>query len=258
MKAIERLFDAERPPLIEVSLRATLSEPVPIKLRLLDRFRRALGDRFTEMDEAAQYEQVPGLPQNPIIMEPGALFGATFPAANSSISVWLFTQMLVTRWSLRLDTKDTEYPGFEPLRAIHTHAIESLCNCLDAPVLVKVANISYLNFLSPDMVPLGIPGVFSPAAQLQIATGATAIHKHEAAWKTRLGVDLRFTIENKAIVLLGEITQGFTLQTVAGYALPEGVPEGAGLDLARTVLKEFFPQLISASLKSRWHIKGTT
>lgn len=243
-------------PLVEVAVRATFAESIPLKFSVLSAVHDDLKSSFPDLREPQRFEVAPGVTDEQRF-GPGHITGAVLTGHTFGLQATIQSRVAVLRWLKQATASAPEYPRFVVLRDTMREVTEAIkaANKLDTLGIV-VVNMSYVNFIPITDYSSVIRDYFSSMIQVKAIERAEEVRKVELSWRES-GLDLRFCLE-KTSASFGdeENIDGCRLTTVAGTHLPQ--PNGDGQQQLEDVhgrLQIFFREVISDRAKDEWQLR---
>ncbi len=240
-------------PLIEVAVRLTLADQIPLTYKIVNGISKQLEGEFPLLTEPQHLEVPPGIEVELPITSPG-LAGAILTGNNQGIRIGIQDRLIAVRWQ-KEGKCGPPYPRFDTMERVLKSAHAAMGSAIGRdPLKIRVVNMFYVNFIDLEHSEPVQSRFLSEPAQLEIMNDAKETQKLEASWRRQSGVDLRFNLQQaKRSSVDDEPVEGYKLTSAAGRLLL-GETENA-FDCLRELhetLLSFFAQLISGEAKALW------
>jgi uncharacterized protein (TIGR04255 family) len=214
---MDRNIDNLKPPLRQVVVSLSLTQPLAMGLGLLGAIRQRLltNTLFDEVDDLYGEVFAPGyLPQQRPVAVPGVASGARFRSSDSKLEAALQSDVIAVRWVFE---SASEYPGHHTIIEHMMMIVDSIAEVRDDQIDIHVAHLLYEKVLECEKKDSWSKFLtyYSLRDALESFPGATSLNELNLAWADERGIDHRLAVRYDTFNS-SQASQGVVIRESAG------------------------------------------
>ncbi len=247
-------------PLVEVTARWSLAQPLPLSVSFLHDLIGALPAGYTEINDIDQITAPPGIPTFEVSTPPST-YGVTADNIKDGTSLRVERQLLAITWRSKEDD-DGELRAYPRFHQTLQPALKALRNSIvdligEECVIPSVANMFYSNLIETDNeATFEDICTFLKDMSFGPIGNSDKLHDVNLSWRNGNLVDLRIQCRASYVSNQIENAYGFSLLTSGGTAFSDPTLYSEKLDLVHDAISDVFDSLITDEANRRWARAG--